>query len=153
MFFVYLSLFTIDLSLINIRILGKQSNNSWSFLFWLKWWNVTSAFLSTCVGALLLLLHGCVIKEEECRLSLEPRYKHLNDDLHVEITAYAPPAEAHARIALALTEIRRFLVPVRSYPFPLDAFTLLRPTYLKTSVSRLWNSLGIIWERDPFSSV
>lgn len=51
------------------------------------------------------------LKEEECRLSLEPRYKHLNDDLHVEITAYAPPAEAHARIALALTEIRRFLVP------------------------------------------
>ena len=51
-------------------------------------------------------------KEEEYRHSHEPRYKHLSDDLHVEITAYAAPAEAHARIALALTEIRRFLVPV-----------------------------------------
>ncbi|XP_046449686.1 protein quaking-B-like [Daphnia pulex] len=50
-------------------------------------------------------------KEEEYRHSHEPRYRHLNDDLHVEITAYAAPAEAHARIALALTEIRRFLVP------------------------------------------
>jgi KH domain-containing RNA-binding signal transduction-associated protein 3 len=52
------------------------------------------------------------LKEEEYRHSHEPRYRHLNDDLHVEITAYAAPAEAHARIALALTEIRRFLVPV-----------------------------------------
>ena len=52
------------------------------------------------------------VQEEEYRHSLEPRYKHLNDELHVEITAYAAPAEAHARIALALTEIRRFLVPV-----------------------------------------
>jgi hypothetical protein len=30
----------------------------------------------------------------------------------VEVTAFAPPAEAHARIAYALAEIRRFLVPV-----------------------------------------
>jgi len=44
-------------------------------------------------------------KEEEYRHSLEPRYKHLNDELHVEITAYAAPAEAHARIALALTPL------------------------------------------------
>lgn len=54
----------------------------------------------------------CKTQEEEYRHSQEPRYRHLNDDLHVEITAYAAPAEAHARIALALTEIRRFLVPV-----------------------------------------
>lgn len=53
-----------------------------------------------------------IAQEEECRHSHEPRYRHLNDELHVEITAYAAPAEAHARIALALTEIRRFLVPV-----------------------------------------
>jgi hypothetical protein len=29
----------------------------------------------------------------------------------VEITAFAPPAEAHARIAYALTELRWFLAP------------------------------------------
>jgi len=29
----------------------------------------------------------------------------------VEITAFAPPAEAHARIAYALTELRKYLIP------------------------------------------
>ena len=38
------------------------------------------------------------------RKSSDPKYQHLNDDLHVEITAFAPPSEAHARIAYALTE-------------------------------------------------
>lgn len=33
------------------------------------------------------------------------------DDLHVEITAVAPPAEAHARIAYALAEVRKYLIP------------------------------------------
>jgi KH domain-containing RNA-binding signal transduction-associated protein 3 len=37
-------------------------------------------------------------QEEELRLSQEPKYQHLQEDLHVEITAFAPPAEAHARI-------------------------------------------------------
>ena len=39
------------------------------------------------------------------RKSSDPKYQHLNDDLHVEITAFAPPSEAHARIAYALTEV------------------------------------------------
>nr|CAD7439738.1 unnamed protein product [Timema bartmani] len=50
-------------------------------------------------------------KEEEMRVSCDPKYSHFNDDLHVEITAFAPPAEAHARIAYALAEVRKFLVP------------------------------------------
>ncbi|XP_063237889.1 KH domain-containing, RNA-binding, signal transduction-associated protein 2 [Bacillus rossius redtenbacheri] len=50
-------------------------------------------------------------KEEELRSSGDPKFSHLSDDLHVEITAFAPPAEAHARIAYALAEVRRFLVP------------------------------------------
>ncbi|XP_008182076.1 KH domain-containing, RNA-binding, signal transduction-associated protein 2-like [Acyrthosiphon pisum] len=50
-------------------------------------------------------------KEEKLRNSGDPKFSHLKDDLHVEITAFAPPAEAHARIAYALTEVRRFLVP------------------------------------------
>ncbi|XP_065214849.1 putative alpha-1,3-mannosyl-glycoprotein 2-beta-N-acetylglucosaminyltransferase isoform X2 [Planococcus citri] len=50
-------------------------------------------------------------KEEELRNSGDPRFSHLLDELHVEITAFAPPAEAHARIAYALSEVRRFLVP------------------------------------------
>ncbi|RZF41285.1 hypothetical protein LSTR_LSTR017563 [Laodelphax striatellus] len=50
-------------------------------------------------------------KEDELRKSGDPKFAHLMDDLHVEITSYAPPAEAHARIAYALAEVRRFLVP------------------------------------------
>ncbi|KAE8751922.1 hypothetical protein FOCC_FOCC001399 [Frankliniella occidentalis] len=53
-------------------------------------------------------------KEEELRLSGDPKFCHLQLELHVEVTALAPPAEAHARIALALAEVRRFLVPVGS---------------------------------------
>lgn len=53
-----------------------------------------------------------LLKEEKLRNSGDPKFLHLKDDLHVEITAFAPPAEAHARIAYALTEVRRFLVPV-----------------------------------------
>jgi KH domain-containing RNA-binding signal transduction-associated protein 3 len=53
-----------------------------------------------------------LLQEEELRASADPKYAHFNDDLHVEITAFAPPAEAHARIAYALVEVRKFLVPV-----------------------------------------
>lgn len=50
-------------------------------------------------------------KEEELRASKDPKYAHLSDDLHVEIAAFAPPAEAHARIAYALAELRKYLIP------------------------------------------
>ncbi|CAH1640797.1 unnamed protein product [Spodoptera littoralis] len=50
-------------------------------------------------------------KEEELRNSLDPKYAHLTDELHVEISALAPPAEAHARIAYALAEVKKYLVP------------------------------------------
>lgn len=50
-------------------------------------------------------------QEEELRKGLDPKFSHLSDDLHIEISALAPPAEAHARIAYALAEIRKFLIP------------------------------------------
>ena len=50
-------------------------------------------------------------REEELRLSGDPKYGHLQEDLHVEITAFAPPAEAYARLAFALTEVKKYLVP------------------------------------------
>ncbi|XP_045505149.1 KH domain-containing, RNA-binding, signal transduction-associated protein 2-like isoform X1 [Colias croceus] len=50
-------------------------------------------------------------KEEELRMSGDPKFSHLSEELHVEISAFATPAEAHARIAYALAELRRFLVP------------------------------------------
>ena len=66
------------------------------------------------------------LQEEELRQSGDPKFGHLSEDLHVEVTAVAPPAEAHARIAYALTEIRRYLVPVsteRRFEFKCGMFT------------------------------
>ncbi|XP_060531910.1 KH domain-containing, RNA-binding, signal transduction-associated protein 2 isoform X2 [Cylas formicarius] len=50
-------------------------------------------------------------REEELRKSFDPKYAHLYDDLHVEISAFGPPAESYARIAFALAEVRKYLVP------------------------------------------
>ncbi|XP_037948330.1 KH domain-containing, RNA-binding, signal transduction-associated protein 3-like [Teleopsis dalmanni] len=51
------------------------------------------------------------VKEEELRTSKDPKYAHLNSDLHVEISTIAPPAEAYARIAYAMAELRKYLIP------------------------------------------
>lgn len=45
------------------------------------------------------------------RNSSDPKYAHLNDELHVEISALASPAEAYARAAFALAEVRKYLIP------------------------------------------
>ncbi|XP_048214405.1 KH domain-containing, RNA-binding, signal transduction-associated protein 3 [Perognathus longimembris pacificus] len=50
-------------------------------------------------------------KEEELRKSGEAKYLHLNDDLHVLIEVFAPPAEAYTRMGHALEEIKKFLIP------------------------------------------
>uniref|UniRef100_A0A3P9HNK9 KH RNA binding domain containing, signal transduction associated 3 n=1 Tax=Oryzias latipes TaxID=8090 RepID=A0A3P9HNK9_ORYLA len=50
-------------------------------------------------------------KEEELRQSGEGKYQHLNEDLHVLIEVFAPPAEAYARMGHALEEIKKFLIP------------------------------------------
>lgn len=54
-------------------------------------------------------------QEEQLRLLVDDaKYSHLNEDLHVEITVFAPAAEAYLRMSQALFEIKRFLVPVSS---------------------------------------
>ena len=50
-------------------------------------------------------------KEEELRKSDDPRYSHLHKDLFLEISTVATPAECYARIAYALAEIRKYLIP------------------------------------------
>ena len=55
------------------------------------------------------------MQEEELRGRQDPKYYHLQEDLHVEITAFAPPAEAHARVAFALTEVWCFAVDTVLY--------------------------------------
>ena len=50
-------------------------------------------------------------QEEALRASGDPKHSHLNEDLHVEISTFASPSEAHARLALALSEVRAYLIP------------------------------------------
>ncbi|XP_022659658.1 KH domain-containing, RNA-binding, signal transduction-associated protein 2-like isoform X2 [Varroa destructor] len=50
-------------------------------------------------------------KEEELRQLSDPKYSHLHEDLHVEVTTFAPPAEAYSRMAHAISELKPFLVP------------------------------------------
>ena len=50
-------------------------------------------------------------KEEELIQSNDPKYKHLKEPLHVLIQVEAPRSEAHARIAAALYEIKKYMEP------------------------------------------
>ncbi|KAL1456333.1 hypothetical protein WDU94_001072 [Cyamophila willieti] len=50
-------------------------------------------------------------KEEDLRKEGDPKNAHLVEDLHVQVSALAPPAEAHARIAYALSELRKYIIP------------------------------------------
>ncbi|XP_055464974.1 KH domain-containing, RNA-binding, signal transduction-associated protein 1-like [Psammomys obesus] len=52
-------------------------------------------------------------KEEELRKGGDPKYAHLNMDLHVFIEVFGPPCEAYALMAHAMEEVKKFLVPVR----------------------------------------
>ncbi|NXH38111.1 KHDR1 protein, partial [Dicaeum eximium] len=50
-------------------------------------------------------------KEEELRKGGDPKYAHLNMDLHVFIEVFGPPCEAYALMAHAMEEVKKFLVP------------------------------------------
>ncbi|KAM9320801.1 KH domain-containing, RNA-binding, signal transduction-associated protein 1 [Gastrophryne carolinensis] len=50
-------------------------------------------------------------KEEELRKGGDPKYCHLNMDLHVFIEVFGPPCEAYTRMAHAMEEVKKFLVP------------------------------------------
>lgn len=62
-------------------------------------------------------------KEEELRQTKEPKYAHLQEELHVEVTTFAPPAEAYSRMGQALAQLKPFLVP--------DYYDEIRQTQLR----------------------
>ncbi|KAI1231202.1 KH domain-containing [Lamprotornis superbus] len=49
--------------------------------------------------------------EEELRKGGDPKYAHLNMELHVFIEVFGPPCEAYALMAHAMEEVKKFLVP------------------------------------------
>ncbi|XP_064485388.1 KH domain-containing, RNA-binding, signal transduction-associated protein 2-like [Ornithodoros turicata] len=62
-------------------------------------------------------------KEEELRQLREPKYAHLQEELHVEVTTFAPPAEAYGRMGNAIAQLKPFLVP--------DYYDEIRQTQLR----------------------
>lgn len=54
------------------------------------------------------------LQEEELRKGGEAKYAHLAMELHVFIEVTAPIPEAYLRMAHAMDEIKKFLIPVRS---------------------------------------
>ncbi|MFT7813258.1 KH domain-containing, RNA-binding, signal transduction-associated protein 1 isoform X2 [Arapaima gigas] len=50
-------------------------------------------------------------KEEQLRKGGEPKYAHLSMELHVFIEVFAPVPEAYLRMAHAMEEVKKFLVP------------------------------------------
>ena len=48
-------------------------------------------------------------QEEELKSKGEAKYEHLSDDLHVLIEVEAPPGQAHARLGIAIEEIKKYL--------------------------------------------
>ena len=50
-------------------------------------------------------------KEEELRMSGDPKYDHLNDNLHVMIEAQGPYDVAKMKRAAGIAEIQKMLIP------------------------------------------
>ncbi|XP_018602450.2 KH domain-containing, RNA-binding, signal transduction-associated protein 1-like [Scleropages formosus] len=50
-------------------------------------------------------------KEEQLRKGGEPKYAHLSMELHVFIEVFAPVPEAYLRMAHAMEEVKKFLIP------------------------------------------
>ncbi|KAI4883648.1 hypothetical protein NFI96_015506 [Prochilodus magdalenae] len=53
-------------------------------------------------------------KEEELRKGGEPKYAHLAMELHVYIEVFAPIPECYLRMAHAMDEVKKFLMPVEN---------------------------------------
>ena len=74
------------------------------------------------------------------RKSGEAKYFHLNDDLHVLIEVFAPPAEAYARMGHALEEIKKFLIPVSILIFFVRILIILSEKLSLKLTVQYWSS-------------
>lgn len=80
-----------------------------------------SALLKSRRPAYFVFIIDCIsytLKEEELRKGGEAKYAHLAMELHVFIEVTAPIPEAYLRMAHAMDEVKKFLIPVCcNYPF------------------------------------
>lgn len=80
-----------------------------------------------CILTVICFSH--VYQEEELRKGGEAKYAHLAMELHVFIEVTAPIPEAYLRMAHAMDEVKKFLIPVRFWacvsPFRECAFVYI----------------------------
>lgn len=62
------------------------------------------------------------LQEAEYLNSGDPKYSHLSDVLHVEVTCYAPPTEVYDKMSFAVNSLRKFLTPDPVIEFPIDGW-------------------------------
>lgn len=67
----------------------------------------------------MLIKMSYVHQEEELRKGGEAKYAHLAMELHVFIEVMAPIPEAYMRMAHAMEEVKKFLIPVCAHDNPL----------------------------------
>lgn len=125
---VCVCVFTESLLLSSLRVLINDSSVR---LKWVFDFQLVSVNLRKYKAHFLDSDAVCRYQEEELRQSGEAKYHHLNEDLHVLIEVFAPPAEAYARMGHALEEIKKFLIPVRKHTLHLH---LLGPARLERSL-------------------
>ncbi len=61
---------------------------------------------------IIIICISYVLQEEELRKGGEAKYAHLAMELHVFIEVMAPIPEAYLRMAHAMEEVKKFLIPV-----------------------------------------
>lgn len=74
-----------------------------------------SVLFKTRSPAYFMFIIGCIsctLQEEELRKGGEAKYAHLAMELHVFIEVTAPIPEAYLRMAHAMDEVKKFLIPV-----------------------------------------
>ncbi|GFY53940.1 KH domain-containing, RNA-binding, signal transduction-associated protein 3 [Trichonephila inaurata madagascariensis] len=64
--------------------------------------------------------------EEELRNQCNPKYAHLNEDLHFEVSAYAAPTKAYRRISVAIVELQCLLAISRRTIHPSTGASTIR---------------------------
>ena len=69
----------------------------------IPYWTV---FKTLCVVFVLC------IQEDELRKEGLAKHAHLNEELHVNIEVYAQATDAYQRLAHAVTEVHKYMVPV-----------------------------------------
>lgn len=70
-------------------------------------------FMPLVLCKLITVCFKHVCQEEELRKGGEAKYAHLAMELHVFIEVTAPIPEAYLRMAHAMEEVKKFLIPVR----------------------------------------